>query len=220
MYDALRKEVYEMNMELFSEHLVVWTGGNVSGLVTEQGHVVIKPSGVPFKDLSPEKMVIVDMDGCVVEGSLAPSVDLPVHLYIYKRRSDVRGITHTHSPYATSFALLGQPIPAALSPLAHLLGSEVPCSDYARAAYEDTGEAIVKTAGNNGLAVLVNRHGVFTMGKSPTESVKIATQVEEAAQTIHYAMLRGKVDPLPPDELKRCYDFYHTSYGQEKSKKG
>ncbi|MDR2476780.1 MAG: class II aldolase/adducin family protein [Treponema sp.] len=216
LYEELRKEVYAMNMALFTERLVVWTGGNVSGLVRDAGHIVIKPSGVPFGSLSPENMVVTDMEGTVVEGELAPSVDLPVHIYIYKHRPDVRGIAHTHSPYAASFALLGQSIPAALSPIAHLLGADIPCSRYAQAAYEDTGAAIIETAGKDGLAVLVNRHGVFTMGKSATESVKIAAQVEEAAQTIHYAMLRGKVEPMSKDEVKRCYDFYHANYGQDK----
>jgi L-ribulose-5-phosphate 4-epimerase len=203
-----------MNMELRNEGLVVWTGGNVSGFVAEKGHVVIKPSGVPFKNLSPSNMVITDMEGNIIEGDLAPSVDLPVHLYIYKNRPDAKGVAHTHSPYATSFALLGEPIPAALSPLTHLLGSGVPCSRYAQAAYEDTGKAIIETAGRTGLAVLVKRHGVFTMGKTATESVKIATQVEEAARTIHYAKQRGTVEPMPDDEIKRCYDFYRKNYGQ------
>jgi L-ribulose-5-phosphate 4-epimerase len=214
LYESLRNEVYEMNMELLNEGLVVWTGGNVSCLVRDTGHVIIKPSGVPFKKLSPEKMIVTDIEGKIIEGELAPSVDLPVHLYMYKRRPDVGGITHTHSPYATSFALLGEPIPAALTPLTHLLGGGVPCSRYAQAAYEDTGMAIIESAGKSGLAVLVKRHGVFTMGKNATESVKIAVQVEEAARTIHYAMQRGTVDSLPEDEIKRCYDFYHQHYGQ------
>ncbi|MDR0877091.1 MAG: class II aldolase/adducin family protein, partial [Treponema sp.] len=208
LYESLRNEVYEMNMELLNEGLVVWTGGNVSCLVRDTGHVIIKPSGVPFKKLSPEKMIITDIEGKLIEGKLAPSVDLPVHLYIYRNRPDVGGIAHTQSPYATSFALLGEPIPAALTPLTHLLGGGVPCSRYAQAAYEDTGMAIIEAAGKSGLAVLVKRHGVFTMGSNAAESVKIAVQVEEAARTIHYAMQRGKVDSLPEDEIKRCYDFY------------
>jgi L-ribulose-5-phosphate 4-epimerase len=216
LYEELRNEVYEMNMELFIERLVVWTGGNVSGLASGKGHIVIKPSGVPFKKLSPENMVVTDMNGNIIEGDLAPSVDLPVHAYIYRRRPDVKGITHTHSPYATSFALLGQGIPMALSPIAHLLGRDIPCSRYARAAYEDTGAAIIESAGEDGLAVLVNRHGVFTMGGSATESVKIAAQVEEAAQTVYYAMSMGRVEPMSNDEVMRCYDFYHKHYGQEK----
>jgi L-ribulose-5-phosphate 4-epimerase len=215
LYEKLRNEVYEMNMELFVERLVVWTGGNVSGLVSDKGHIVIKPSGVPFKKLSPENMIVTDMNGNVIEGNLAPSVDLPVHIYIYKHRPDVKGITHTHSPYATSFALLGRGIPMALSPIAHLLGRDIPCSRYAHAAYEDTGAAIIESAGEDGLAVLVNRHGVFTMGESATESVKIATQVEEAAQTMYYAMSLGKVEPMSGDEVMRCYDFYHKHYGQK-----
>ena len=147
---------------------------------------------------------------------MAPSVDLPVHIYLYKNRSDIRGITHTHSPYATSFALLGEGIPMALTPIAHLLGVDIPCSRYAQVGHEDTGAAIIEAAGKDGLAVLVNRHGVFTMGKSPTESVKIAAQVEETAQTMHYAMLRGKVEPMGKEEVARCRNFYTLNYGQGK----
>ena len=216
LYNELRKEVYEMNMQLFSEKLVVWTGGKVSGLVSDKGHIVIKPSGVPFASLTPENMVVTDIEGNVIEGDLAPSVDLPVHSFIYRNRPDVKGITHTHSPFATSFALLGEGIPMALSPIAHLLGKDIPCSRYAQAAFEDTGAAIIEAAGKDGLAVLVNRHGVFTMGKSPSESVKIATQVEEAARTMHYAMLRGKVEPMSAEEVTRCREFYCMHYGQTK----
>ena len=216
LYEKLRKEVYEMNMALLNEGLVVWSGGNVSGLVSDKGHIVIKPSGVPFASLSPENMVVTDMEGNVVEGDLIPSLDLPVHIYIYKHRDDVRGITHTHSPYATSFALLGESIPMALTPIAHLLGADIPCTRYAKVGFEDTGIAIIEAAGKDGLAVLVNRHGVFTMGKSPNESVKIATQVEEAARTMHYAMLRGKVEPMSKEEVMRCHEFYLSNYGQKK----
>jgi L-ribulose-5-phosphate 4-epimerase len=177
---------------------------------------VIKPSGVPFASLSPENMVVTDMEGNIVEGNLAPSVDLPVHIYIYKHRSDVKGITHTHSPYATSFALLGESIPMALTPIAHLLGADIPCTGYTKVGHEESGIAIIEAAGKDGLAVLANRHGVFTMGKSPTESVKIATQIEEAARTMHYAMQRAKVVPMNKEEVKRCYEFYRSNYGQQK----
>jgi L-ribulose-5-phosphate 4-epimerase len=214
LYSELRAEVCAMNKELPKQGLVVWTGGNVSGIVRSAGHVVIKPSGVRFEDLTPESMVVTDLDGNVVEGDYKPSVDLGVHNYIYAHRDDVGGICHTHSPFSTSFALLGQPIPAALTPLVHLLGQEVPCTGYVKPAHLDTGQAIVETAGD-GMAVLVGRHGTFTFGKSPTESVKIAAYLEEAAQTIHYAMLRGEVTSLPQEELERSFRWYHENYGQK-----
>ena len=213
LHPELRAEVCAANKELPRNGLVVWTGGNVSGIVRGAGHVVIKPSGVLFDALTPENMVVVDLEGRVVEGTLKPSVDVGVHVHVYRHRPDVGGICHTHAPYATSFALLEQPIPAALTPLAHLLGRDVPCSGYVRPALEETGRAIVETA-QGGLAVLIGRHGPFTMGKTPFDSVKVAVQVEEAARTIHYAMMRGKVTSLPAEEVERSFAFYHQEYGQ------
>jgi L-ribulose-5-phosphate 4-epimerase len=169
---------------------------------------------VRFEDLTPESMVVADLEGKVVEGNLKPSVELEIHNYIYKHRDDIGGICHTHSPYATSFALLGQPIPAALTPLVHLIGREVPCTGYVKPAHLETGMAIIETAGD-GMAVLVNRHGTFTFGKTPTDAVKIASFLEEAAQTIHYAMLRGEVTSLPQEELERSFNWYHENYGQK-----
>jgi L-ribulose-5-phosphate 4-epimerase len=214
LYPELRAEVCAANKELPKNGLVVWTGGNVSAIVRSAGHVIIKPSGVFFDDLTPESMVVADLEGKVVEGKLKPSVDLGVHLYVYRHRPDVGGICHTHAPYATSFALLGKAIPAALTPLAHLLGRDVPCSRYVQPASDETGKAIVETAAG-GMAVLIDRHGPFTLAATPMDSVKIAAQVEEAARTIHYAMMRGEVTPLPPEELSRSFAFYHANYGQK-----
>ena len=213
MYKEMRERVCLLNKMLPEDNLVVWTGGNVSGIVRETGHVVIKPSGVLFRDLTPESMVVIDMDGNVVEGDMKPSVDSSIHLYLYEKRPDLGGICHTHSPYATSFALLGESIPAALTPLAHLTGRDIPCTRYAQAGYVDTGEAILE-ADKDGYGALVQRHGVFSYGKSPEYSLKVAAHIEEAARTVHYAMMRGKVTPLPDDEIKRCYEFYGNHYGQ------
>jgi L-ribulose-5-phosphate 4-epimerase len=215
LYPGLRAEVCAANKELQAQGLVVWTGGNVSSIVRDAGHVIIKPSGVRFSDLTPENMVVTDMAGDVVEGDLKPSVDLGIHLVVYRGRPDIGGITHTHSPYATSFALLGQPLPACLTPFSHIVGRTIPCTEYVKPAHDETGEAIVRVSGD-GLAVLVNRHGVFTFGKSATESVKVATYMEEAARTIHYAMSRGgNVTELPEQELDRSFGWYHANYGQK-----
>ena len=144
LYSGLRAEVCAMNLELAKQGLVVWTGGNVSGIVRGKGHVVIKPSGVRFEALTPENLVVVDLDGNLVEGDLKKSVDTDIHLYLYKHREDIGGVCHTHAAYSTAFSLVGQDIPCATSPLAHLLGAAVPCTEYARAAYVDTGEAIMR----------------------------------------------------------------------------
>jgi L-ribulose-5-phosphate 4-epimerase len=215
MLEALKEEVCEQNLALPAAGLVVGSGGNVSARDRETGLVVIKPSGVKFAKLTPDTMVVVDIDGTVVEGDMVPSVDTGVHCYVYKHRSDVFGITHTHSPYATSFAARGERIPAVLTPITHFLGRDVPCAAYAAPGYVETGQAIIEAA-DGGWAVLARSHGVFTMGTTATEATSIAMYLEEAAKTIHLAMMRGPVEELPPEEIQRCYDWFRQSYGQKK----
>lgn len=214
MLDVLKEEVCQQNRELPLNGLVVGSGGNVSGRDPESGLVVIKPSGVSFSMLSPDQMAVVDLDGNAVEGKLKPSVDTGIHLHVYRHRGDVRGICHTHSPYATSFAARGERIPAVLTPITHILGRDVPCSDYATPGEVETGQAIVD-ASEGGWAVLVKAHGVFTMGKSATEAASIALYIEEAAKTTHLAMLRGPVEELSDQEMARCYAWFRRNYGQK-----
>lgn len=217
MLEALKEEVCEQNHELPRNGLVVGSGGNVSGRDPESGLIVIKPSGVKFSRLTPETMVIVNIDGNVVEGDMKPSVDTGIHLYIYRHREDVNGMCHTHSPYASSFAARGECIPAVLTPITHILGRDVPCSRYATPGEVDTGQAIVEAAAG-GMAVLVKAHGVFTMGRSASEATSIAMYLEEAAMTTHLAMLRGAVEELPQEEIDRCYAWFRRNYGQSGKK--
>lgn len=217
MLEALKEEVCAQNLELPANGLVVGSGGNVSGRDAETGLVVIKPSGVKFSKLTPDTMVVVDLDGKVVEGQAKPSVDTGIHLYIYRHREDVFGAAHTHSPYATSFAARGERIPAVLTPITHMIGRDVPCSRYATPGEVDTGEAIIEAA-EGGMAVLVKAHGVFTMGKSATEAASVAMYLEEAAKTTHLAMLRGPVEEMPQEEIDRCYAWFRQNYGQNAAK--
>jgi L-ribulose-5-phosphate 4-epimerase len=218
MLEALKAEVCEQNHELPKNGLVVGSGGNVSGRDPMTSLVVIKPSGVKFAKLMPDTMVVVDLDGNIVEGTMKPSVDTGIHLYIYQHRPDVFGIAHTHSPYATSFAARGERIPAVLTPITHMVGRDVPCAPYATPGEIDTGRAVVEAAAG-GLAALVKAHGVFTMGKSATEATSVAMYLEEAAMTTHLAMLRGPVEELPDEEIERCYNWFRKNYGQSGSKK-
>lgn len=218
MLEALKEEVCAQNHELPANGLVVGSGGNVSGRDLETGLVVIKPSGVKFAKLTPDTMVVVDIDGKIIEGAQRPSVDTGVHLYIYKHRADVHGVAHTHSPYASSFAARGERIPAVMTPITHILGRDVPCSRYATPGEVDTGAAIIEAA-QGGHAALVRAHGVFTMGKSATEAASIAMYLEEAAKTTHLAMLRGPVEELPQAEIDRCYAWFRQNYGQTGTKK-
>lgn len=217
MLDALKAEVCEQNLELPANGLVVGSGGNVSGRDPETGLIVIKPSGVKFAKLTPDTMVVVDLDGNVMEGAMKPSVDTGIHLYLYRARADVFGITHTHSPYAASFAARGERIPAVMTPITHMLGRDVPCSRYATPGEVDTGKAILEAA-DGGWAALVKAHGLFTMGTSATQATSFAMYIEEAAMTTHLALLRGPVEELPQEEIDRCYKWFRQNYGQTGTK--
>jgi L-ribulose-5-phosphate 4-epimerase len=202
-----------MNLELPKWGLVTWTSGNVSGRDPETGYVVIKPSGVRYEDLTPDKMVVVDLDGHVVEGPLRPSVDTATHVYVYRHRADVGGMVHTHSPYATSFAALGQSIPVYLTAMGDEFGTAIPLGAYCQIGGEQIGQEIVRSIGNSP-AILIKSHGVFTIGRDAEAAVKAAVMTEDIARTTHLILLRGTPEPLPADEVARLHQVYLDNYGQ------
>ncbi len=211
--EKLRRDVCAMNLELPRQGLVTWTSGNVSGRDPDTGYVVIKPSGVRYEDLTPEKMVVVDLTGRVVEGPLRPSVDTATHLVVYRERPDVGGMVHTHSPYATSFALLGQSIPVYLTAMADEFGTAIPCGAYCEIGGEAIGQEIVRSIGDSP-AILIKSHGVFAIGPSASAAVKAAVMAEDVAKTVHLAMLLGKPEPIPDEEVARAHRVYVENYGQ------
>ncbi|MFV9568031.1 L-ribulose-5-phosphate 4-epimerase [Thermoanaerobacter mathranii] len=213
MLEKLKERVYKMNMMLPKNNLVTMTSGNVSGRDVETGYVVIKPSGIPYEEMQPEDMVVVDLNGNIIEGKWKPSVDTATHLYIYRHRSDVNGIVHTHSPYATSFAALGKPIPVYLTAIADEFGGPIPVGPYAKIGGEEIGEAVIKYIGRSP-AILMKNHGVFTIGKTPEEAVKAAVMLEDVAKTVHLALLLGEPQEIPEEEVKRAHERYMTKYGQ------
>lgn len=213
MLENLKQRVYKMNMMLPKNNLVTMTSGNVSGRDSETNLVVIKPSGVLYDDMTPDDMVVVDLDGNVVEGKLKPSVDTATHLYVYRHRSDVNGIVHTHSPYATSFAALGRSIPVYLTAIADEFGCAIPVGPYAKIGGEEIGKAIVDYIGESP-AILMKNHGVFTIGNSPEAALKAAVMVEDTAKTVHLSLLLGTPDVIPDEEVKRAHERYMTKYGQ------
>jgi L-ribulose-5-phosphate 4-epimerase len=202
-----------MNLELPKWGLVTWTSGNVSGRDRETGYVVIKPSGVRYEALTPENMVVVDLDGNVVEGPLRPSVDTPTHLYVYRHRADVGGVVHTHSPYATSFAALGESIPVYLTAMGDEFGTEIPIGDYCEIGGEAIGREIVRSIGESP-SILIKSHGVFAIGPNAEGAVKAAVMTEDVAKTVHLALLRGRPTPLPAEEVARLRRVYLENYGQ------
>jgi L-ribulose-5-phosphate 4-epimerase len=212
-FAELRQETYRLNMELPKNGLVVWTQGNVSVRDPQSGYVAIKPSGVRYEDLAPENMVIVDLDGTVIEGELSPSSDTSSHLYIYRRRDDVNGVVHTHSTYATAFAALGRPIPVVLTSMGDEFGCPIPCGGFALIGGEAIGEVVVSSIGDSP-AVLLKNHGVFTIGKTGEAAVKTAVMLEDAARTVWVAMQMGKPDEISPADVAKLHKRYTTIYGQ------
>lgn len=195
--------------------LVSWTSGNVSGRDPETGYVVIKPSGVRYESMLPEQMVVVDLDGRVIEGSLKPSVDAATHLYVYRQRPDVFGMVHTHSTFATAFAAVGRPIPVVLTAIADEFGGPIPVGEYSKIGGEEIGRELVRSIGAS-RAILIKNHGVFTIGPTVEAAVKAAVMVEDVARTVYYALQLGQPDELPPDEVERAHRVYMGDYGQRK----
>jgi L-ribulose-5-phosphate 4-epimerase len=200
-------------MELPKNNLVTWTSGNVSARDPQTGLVVIKPSGVTYSDLTPENMVVVDLDGNRKEGSLNPSVDTPTHLYIYKQRPDVCGVVHTHSPFATAFAAVGKSIPACLTAICDEFGGPIPVGAFAPIGGEEIGKEVVRSIGDS-VAILMQNHGVFTIGKNAKAAVKAAVMVEDIARTVYYAMQLGELIPIPVEMVKQLHKRYTEKYGQ------
>lgn len=212
--DELRRRVWQANRDLATNGLVVGTSGNVSGRDPDTGHIVIKPSGVAFADLTAEGLVVVDDRGEVVSGSLKPSVDTASHCYVYRHRDDVGGIVHTHSPLATSFAVRGEDVPVLTTTHASLFGAPIPCSGYAVIGEEEVGKEIVRCIGD-GSAVLLRSHGVFTIGVTPEKALRAAMYTEESAEVAHLALLRGPVPELDHQVVEASRSWYLAGYGQQ-----
>lgn len=213
MLEKLRKELWELHMELPKNELVKWTGGNVSARDPESGYVAIKPSGVRYEDLRPADMVIVDLEGKVIEGGLNPSSDTASHLYIYRERPDVGGIVHTHSPYATAFAAVGMPIPVYLTAIGDEFGGPIPCGDFALIGSEAIGKVVVEFIGDS-RAVLLKSHGVFTIGPDAEAAVKAAVMTEDVAKTVWLALQIGQPTEIAPEDVAKLHDRYTNVYGQ------
>jgi L-ribulose-5-phosphate 4-epimerase len=212
LLEQLRRQVYRANMALPANGLVSWTSGNVSGRDPESNLVVIKPSGVLFDELSPENMVVVDLEGKIVEGTLGASTDTASHVYIYRNRPEVMGVTHTHSNYATAFSMMGKPIPVYLTAIADEFGGPIPCGGYARIGGRQIGEEILRSIGNSP-AILMKNHGVFTIGKSVQAALKAAVMVEDIARTVWLALQLGQPEELPAEEVAANFERYKTRYG-------
>lgn len=239
MLEELKKEVWEANLLLPKYNLVTFTWGNVSGIDRKKGLVVIKPSGVEYDTMQPEDMVVLDLDGNIVEGSKRPSSDTNTHLVLYRAWPEIGGIVHTHSKWAASFAQAGRGVPALGTTHADYFYGEVPCTrqmtpeeigdpfgDAEKSSYEtETGNVILETFSDRNLAplevpaVLVKNHGPFTWGKNPFKAVESAVVLEEVSfMAFHTRMLSPDSPALAHELLDKHYLRKHGKnayYGQK-----
>jgi L-ribulose-5-phosphate 4-epimerase len=213
---GFRQQVSDLHQELVRYNLVVWTAGNVSARIPGGDLFVIKPSGVDYDRLSPENMIVCDLDGEVVEGELSPSSDTAAHAYVYRHLPEVGGVVHTHSTYACAWAARGEPVPCVLTAMADEFGAEIPVGPFALIGDDSIGRGIVETlTGHRSPAVLMKSHGVFTIGKDARAAVKAAVMCEDVARTAHIARSGGELVPIAADDIDRLYDRYQNVYGQK-----
>ncbi|NLK75504.1 MAG: L-ribulose-5-phosphate 4-epimerase [Clostridiales bacterium] len=228
MLEKLKQEVYEANMELQEKGMVIYTWGNVSGIDREKNLVVIKPSGVSYEDMKPEDMVVVDLDGNVVEGHYKPSSDTATHLVLYKKYPAIGGVVHTHSTWAVTFAQAGLAIPALGTTHADYFFGDIPCTRELTAeeieeGYEvNTGNVIVETIGEQDPmaipGIIVKNHGPFAWGKTPAGSVYNAVVLDKVAEMAYKTMtLNPRVPRVSQYLLDKHYYRKHGAnayYGQ------
>ena len=215
----VRDDVARLHGELVRYGLVVWTGGNVSGRVPGADLFVIKPSGVSYDDLTPQDLVLCDLEGTVVPGSpgshRSPSSDTAAHAYVYRNMPEVGGVVHTHSTYAVAWAARGEQIPCVITAMADEFGGPIPVGPFAIIGDDSIGRGIVQTLREHrSRAVLMQNHGPFTIGATAKDAVKAAVMLEDVARTVHIARQGGQPIPIPQDAVDRLYQRYQHVYGQ------
>jgi L-ribulose-5-phosphate 4-epimerase len=215
---STREEVARLHAELLRWGLVVWTAGNVSQRVRVhdgQDLLVIKPSGVPYDELTAETMLVCTLDGHVVDGLGSPSSDTAAHAYVYRHMDEVGGVVHTHSTYATAWAARGEAVPCVLTMMADEFGGDIPVGPFALIGDDSIGRGIVDTLrGTRSPAVLMRNHGPFTVGTDARAAVKAAVMVEEVARAVHVSRQIGEPIRLDAADVDALYARYQHTYGQ------
>ncbi len=230
MLEQLKIQVYEANLAIVKHGLVIFTWGNVSAIDRASGYLVIKPSGVGYDLMKPEDMVVVDLEGNKIEGSLKPSSDTATHIELYKHFPNIGSVVHTHAEWSTSWAQAGKPIPAYGTTHADYFYGEIPCTrkltaeEIARAYEKETGTVIVQHFQHHNInpdavpAVLVNGHAPFSWGKDPDNAVHNAVVLEEVAKMAFRTQVLGNHQPIDQYLLDKHYHRKHGAnayYGQK-----
>ncbi|RFA16969.1 L-ribulose-5-phosphate 4-epimerase [Subtercola boreus] len=216
---GLREDVARLHSELTRYGLIAWTSGNVSARIPGRELFVIKPSGMRYDDLAPENMILCDFDGDVISETPGshrqPSSDTAAHAYIYRNMPQVGGVVHTHSTYATAWAARGEEIPCVITAMADEFGGPIPVGPFAVIGNDSIGVGVVETlTGHRSRAVLMQNHGVFTIGRDANDAVKAAVMVEDVARTVHVARQLGDPIPLPQQSIDALFARYQNVYGQ------
>ncbi len=213
--ETLRRELCDLHALLPANELVAWTSGNISARDAETNTLLIKPSGLGFGDLTPESMVQTDLNAEVLEGPYKPSSDTATHAYIYRHMPEVGGIVHTHSRYATAFAAVGREIPCFLTAMADEFGGPIPLGGFALIGGEEIGLEVVRVLRDHkSPAIVMQNHGVFTVGKTPKEAVKAAVMCEDVARTAWLALQLGTPLEIAEEDITKLHERYTTVYGQ------
>jgi L-ribulose-5-phosphate 4-epimerase len=212
---AQREHVAALHAELTRYRLVTWTAGNVSERVPGEDLFVIKGSGVSYDELTWEGITVCTLDGEVVDGERAPSSDTAAHAYVYRHMPQVNGQVHTHSPYAAAWAARGEPVPCVLTAMADEFGGPIPVGPFALIGDDSIGKGVVETlSGSRSPAVLMQNHGVFTIGPSARAAVKAAVMTEDVARTVHLSRQLGEPIPIAQDDIDSLHARYQNVYGQ------
>lgn len=209
----IREEIIQAGIKLEKYNLITLTGGNVSYRDKETNLIAITPSGMEYNMLVPEDIVVVDLEGNVVEGNRKPSSDTIAHLQIYKERNDINSIIHTHSPYASCFAILNESIKVAQTTMANEVGGEVKIAEYAPVGSEEFGLNVLKVLGNE-KAVLLQNHGVLAFGENIQHCLTAAVMLEDTAKVYYLARSIGNPVLLDEKAIKEANDIFKNVYGQ------
>jgi L-ribulose-5-phosphate 4-epimerase len=214
--ETLRRQVLETANLLPAYNLVWMAGGAVCAREPKTRYVVVTPSGMSYTTLTSEDMIVTDMDMCVVEGKYRPSVALNLWLGFLRARPDIRAVIHTHSPYATAFSVINEPIPVVTETMADWFGAPVPVAPYAHVEDAHFVTAPVEVLGD-GFGVLLGQHGPITVGRTLEHALERAVTLEEAARTYAIAKIIGTPLMFTEAMARRSFDYYHNRYGQHMS---
>ncbi|QCX34869.1 class II aldolase/adducin family protein [Caloramator sp. E03] len=217
LLEQQRKKIIEIALRAQNEKLIVLTFGNFSIRDKETGYICVTPSGMNYKELVPEDIVVVDENCNIIDGKRKPSIETPMHCAVYRKRKDVNGIVHTHSSFATAWACCEQDIPCVVAEVAALIGGDIKCAPYRPMGTNELADIVAETIGDND-AVLLAKHGALAVGPDIEIAFTNAVVVEEGAKVAYYAKSIGKLEPIPQEECRALRKATIEKYGQKYNK--